>query len=113
MLPPSFDDNRPPFDHAFASELVGRSVLVGITYVDRQGEIKSQQQFFGTIIKADPHFGFCLVLTGQRAHETYWLAPDTRVLHKASPGEYRLRSTGEVVIDPDYTSTWTVTQPDA
>lgn len=35
MVPPSFDDNRPPFDHVLAAELVGRSVLQGVTYVDR------------------------------------------------------------------------------
>jgi hypothetical protein len=40
-----------------------------------------------------------------------WLPPDTRAFQKASPGEYRLKSTGEVVADPDYTAMWTLRSP--
>jgi hypothetical protein len=35
---------------------------------------------------------------------------EARPYEQASPGEYRLRSTSEVVIDPDFITTWTVTQ---
>jgi hypothetical protein len=28
-------------------------------------------------------------------------------LQEAEPGEYRLRATGEVVVDPDYFARWT------
>jgi hypothetical protein len=34
--------------------------------------------------------------------------PDQRAFKKARPGECRLRSTGEVVVDPDYTAVWTI-----
>ncbi len=38
----------------------------------------------------------------------YDLPPDVRTFEEARPGEYRLRSTGEIVVDPDFTSTWIV-----
>jgi hypothetical protein len=69
------------------------------------GELVEQRQFLGTIARIDPAAGIEL------AHgdgSTYWLPPDVRPLEEAAPGEYRLRSTGEVVVDPDYTCTWTV-----
>jgi hypothetical protein len=39
-----------------------------------------------------------------------WLPPDLSQLKPADPGNYRLKSTEEVVIDPDYLSVWTVYQ---
>jgi hypothetical protein len=111
--PPSFDDGRPPFDHALAAELIGKHVLVGITYVNRAGEVQNQLQFHGTVIKANYQDGIVLSLAGLRDGETYRLPPDTRAYSLAMPGEYRLRSTGEVVVDPDYTSSWTITTSDA
>lgn len=110
---PSFDDGRPPFDHAFASQLVGKHVLVGVTYTSKTGEFKSQDQFHGIVQKVDPKDGILLLLKGVRDGEWRWLPPDTRAFSEASKGEYRLRSNGEVVKDPDYTSTWTIEQPDA
>ena len=44
---------------------------------------------------------------------TYRLPPDLRGIKQASPGTYRLRSTGEEVHDPDFFYTWTITRPDA
>jgi hypothetical protein len=41
--------------------------------------------------------------------ETYSLPPDYSNIFAAPPGEYRLRVTGEVVANPDYTTTWSIT----
>jgi hypothetical protein len=51
-------------------------------------------------------------LVAQTPGSFYWLPPDGRAFEEAPPGEYRLRSTGEVVIDPDYLATWTITHGD-
>ncbi|GAB5895435.1 hypothetical protein [Mycolicibacterium mageritense] len=40
--------------------------------------------------------------------ETFTLPPAPESFSPAPPGEYRLRSTGEVVTDPDYLATRTV-----
>lgn len=106
-------DGRPPFDKDFAHELIGKIVLVGFTYVDMRGNITSQEQFYGVVTSADARTGLTLELCGSRAGETHRLPPDTRAFFRAEPGEYRLRSSGEIVSDPDYTSTWTIERPDA
>jgi len=56
--------------------------------------------------------GIEIALEGSRAGETYRLPPDMRAFFPATKGEYRLRSTGEVVVDPDFfTTTWSVQRP--
>ena len=42
--------------------------------------------------------GVIVRLEGQRLGETYALPPDFEAFDRAAPGEYRLRSTGELVI---------------
>lgn len=63
------------------------------------------------MIEADPGEGIALRLEGARAGETYRLPPDLRAFAPAPPGEYRLRETGEVVVDPDYTTSRTIDPP--
>ena len=111
--PPSFDDGRPLYDSSVAAELIGKTVLVGVTVNDKRGELKRHEQFFGRITSAEPRNGFTIALQGLRAGETKILPPATEAFFKAPSGIYKLRSTGEEVVDPDYTSTWTLTQPDA
>ena len=101
--------SKPEWDHAAARNLDGALVLVGITYDEPTGP--RQEQFFGTVIGTDPDKGVTLRLEGQRSGETYFLPPDLRAFAPARPGSYRLRETGEVVIDPDFTTTWTITPP--
>lgn len=101
------DDGRPPFDHAIAAELLGKYVLVGITKLDHEENLLEQIQYHGDVVVADECEGFCLKLRGGREGEFEWLPPDTRAFAPARPGDYRLRATGEVVADPDYTTTWT------
>jgi hypothetical protein len=36
------------------------------------------------------------------------LPPEPDAFDEAVPGEYRLRSTGEVVVNPAFTTSWTV-----
>jgi len=39
------------------------------------------------------------------------LPPDVTSLQPAKPGTYKLRSSGEVVVNPDYVCTWTINEP--
>jgi hypothetical protein len=103
------EEDRPQWDEAFARALEGAVVLVGITHNDPAGP--RQEQFYGTVIEANPAEGIALRLDGAHAGETYWLPPDLRAFAPASPGSYRLRATGEVVVDPDYTTSWTIDPP--
>lgn len=102
-------DGRPEWDHALAEKLHGATVLVGITYEEPTGD--RLEQFYGTVMDADPEQGITLRLEGSRQGETYALPPDLRAFFAARPGSYRLRETGEVVEDPDFTATWSITRP--
>jgi hypothetical protein len=107
--PFSKSDGRPKWDYALAEKLQGATLLVGITYDEPAGE--RLEQFFGTVMNASPEDGITLRLEGGRSGETYTLPPDLRALFPARPGSYRLRETGEVILNPDYTTTWTFTPP--
>lgn len=98
-----------PWDIALAMQLPGKIVLVGLTYFEAGAEEPfEQQQLFGRVVHADEHGGILLSLQGLRDGEQYNLPPDTRSFREAPPGEYRLRSTGEVVVDPDFTVTFSI-----
>jgi hypothetical protein len=101
-------EERPVWDEAIAESVVGKVVLVGLTYLEADGEVIERQQFFGTVVTAHCRNGILLSLKGQRAGEQYNLPPDTRAIEIASRGKYRLRGTGEVVTDPDYTAMFSI-----
>jgi len=99
------------WDAEVAASLPGKLILVGITFEDGEGALVEQTQFFGRVISAEQARGISLALEGSRAGETFLLPPDMRSFEVARPGDYRLRSTGEVVIDPDYVVTWIANKP--
>ncbi|KWT97336.1 MULTISPECIES: hypothetical protein [unclassified Variovorax] len=101
-------DARAPWDASFAARLPGKLLLVGLTYLDADGKLIDKQQIFGRIMSATPRDGISLRLEGRRTGERYSLPPDTRAFRKVRPGQYRLHATGEVVVDPDYTVTFTI-----
>jgi hypothetical protein len=106
--------NLPPhdlFDDALAKELIGKSLLIGITNADSEGKMISRSQIFGLVTIADRAKGICL--RDNQTNEEKWFPPDTRGIKPAPPGEYRNRATGEVVNDPDYFGSWTWTFPAA
>jgi hypothetical protein len=99
------DSAQPPWWGAKAHSLLGQRLLLGVTVGDEGGDVVAQAQFHGRLVEADAHQGFALELAdGGLA----WLPPDLRAFEPAVPGEYRLRSTGEVVVDPDLLANWTV-----
>jgi hypothetical protein len=102
---------RPPFDERRARALVGKSVLIGLTFHDAGRRVVEQRQLHGTIVAVDAVRGIDVQLLGAGQGETYTLPPDLRPFTPAASGEYRLRSTGEVVVDPDFVCTWSVTRP--
>ena len=96
------DAARPPFWLEKAARMVGKHVLVAKTIV--QGDdVVDQEQFHGVIEEASAKDGFAL----RRADngELEWLPPDLRAFERAQPGQYRLNTTGEVVVDLDLLST--------
>ena len=100
-------DSPPPrFDAAFATRLIGKRVLIGVTVKTRDGEVVRNEQFHGEVVSADPADGIRLALHGRRAGETKWLPAATDAFRAADEGTYTLRGTGEEVVDPDFTAQW-------
>jgi hypothetical protein len=106
-------DDDLEFDAEFAQRLIGKHVLIGVTVQNRRGEFTRQEQFHGTVLSADATAGITMRLKGAREGEEKWLPPATNVFEPAEPGVYKLRSTGEDVVNPDFTASWLLTQPDA
>jgi hypothetical protein len=106
------DDSPPAWDQEEADGLVGLLVLAGITYLAADGKtVTSQVQCWGRIVSAKPD-GVAVACEGKLwAGETMTLPPDLRAFQAARSGDYRLRSTGETVENPDLTTSWTITQP--
>jgi hypothetical protein len=96
-------------DEDFAAELVGTHVLVGLTHLDHNDNVLRKEQFHGTVIRASVDEGVILVAADGQQHR---IPLDSEAFRPADPGEYRLRSTGEVVVDPAWLATWIVRPPE-
>ena len=101
----------PQWDAARASAILGRQVLVGVTHLAADGKtVVSKEQFLGLIMTAVEGVGIEVAcLTGVGEGKTVMLPPVTAPFQDAKPGNYRLRSTGQVVTNPELTVSWTVT----
>ncbi len=101
------ENGRLLFNMERAERLQGKLVLVGLSIFDRDDELVEQTQFAGRIQTIQVNAGFEIVRSDG---SSYWLPPEPRSFEEAAPGEYRLRSTGEVIVNPDFVSTWCITQ---
>lgn len=84
--------------------LVGCTLLVGITYLDDEGRMQGQDQFCGEVLEVADG----VVVVRRPGGEPALLPADAEAYEPAPAGRYRLRTTGEVVTDPDYVTTWRV-----
>lgn len=83
-------------------ELIGKVLLVGITYYTHDNEYIEQKQFYGTVTEANE----TLIRVKQKDGTDFTLPPDLSSTKRARQGEYKLRYTGEIVVDPDFLATW-------
>src|SRR5262245_3105359 len=89
--------------------LLGKYVLIGITRVAADGvTVLEQGEHHGRIALVDPDDGIKVVLSDG---EVLTLPPNLDAFRPAAPGIYRLRSTGEEVVDPDFKTVWTIREP--
>lgn len=88
-----------------AASYIGKHILVGITYLDHNEELIEQTQYHGHVIRINEHDGIVIKVYGE--HEERTLPPALESIQIANEGEYRLRSTGEIVINPELITTWT------
>jgi hypothetical protein len=98
------------FDEDFADGFIGKYLLVGITRTSEKGKVLSQQQLHGVIITANAE-AIEIELGGVHEGKTWRMPPILDELAPARRGKYELKTTGEVVEDPDFTFTLTMQKP--
>ena len=92
-----------------AGKLLGKYAIIGLTYVDEKDKVIDYIQLHGRIHRINQTEG--VVIKREDKEEEYMLPLDLDAFEEAEPGEYRFKKTGEVIVDPDYTSTWTIQKP--
>lgn len=89
-------------------ELIGKVLLIGLSYYSPDGGFIEDKQLYGRVTGADDS---CITIT-QTNGEEFSIPPDLSAIEKAAPGDYTLRSTNEVVRNPNYLASYSVTLPE-
>ena len=80
--------------------------LVGLTFIDTNGDLVEQYQTHGTIVELTDDG----LLKIKRVDNSIFQMPyDKDTIKKADKGEYRERSTGLIIKDPYYIMNWEIT----
>ena len=90
-------------------QIIGKHIIIGLTYLDCNRNIVKKVQLHGDVINITKEYIIINLNTG----EEFTLPPDIRAIKIAPPGEYHFDSTGEVVVNPDLMTTWTIYQPES
>lgn len=100
--------NEPPLkpipdDPALRNYYLGKTVLLGLREIDRSDRGKQQMEWVGHIVRLSAEEGIVIDLEDG---PPCVLPPDLAPLVAAAPGEYQLHSSGKVLVDPDFATTW-------
>jgi hypothetical protein len=87
--------------------MIGKRLLVGITYLGDGDEPDELEQFVGVVREVEP----LVSIDVEGRSEPFTLPPEPDAYEVAAEGQYRLRRSGEVVVNPDFVTTWTVNPP--
>ncbi len=101
-------DPEEGWDAEFADDLVGSTLYVGLTFVDRDGVVKRREQVFGTVQSVSITAGIKLLQTNG---EMFTMA---KVLDAIDPGErdrYQFSEGDELVENPDFVAWITAIEP--
>ncbi|MET3667838.1 hypothetical protein [Caulobacter sp. 1776] len=96
-------DTTAHWDPAFAATLIGKTLLMNLTFLDDDGDVQERQQFFGVVIDATEHEGVVLDLLGAHDGDTYTLPPQTSAITAAEPGVTTLEGD-----KPDFVASWVI-----
>jgi len=83
----------------------GKVFLIGLTFMDEDGNVIEQYQTSGMVEELTDN-GFFKFNRNNAC--TFQLPYDERAIKKAAEGEYSEKSTRNIIINPDYITTWTI-----
>lgn len=87
------------------NQLKGKVFLIGLTFIDQEEEIIELYQTHGTVVRLTVD-GFFKI---RRKDKSVFTIPyDKDTIKAAKAGEYREKSTGEIIKNPDYIMTWEI-----
>ncbi|WP_380783515.1 hypothetical protein [Sphingomonas sp. R86520] len=101
-------DGDDDWDGDFANDLVGCTLIVGLTYVDHEDRLLRREQIFGTVLSVERLAG---IVVRQANNEEFVIAPALEAIEAASPGIYQLADKNQAVEDPDFTALLTIRSP--
>lgn len=104
------EHREPYFDDDEAKAIIGKRVLAGVSRRNRDDEVTGLEPFHGEVVRATREEG--ILLRWNDAGEVRWIPPDLSRLAPASPGHYKRKGTGEVLVEPDFLATSTVDPSD-
>lgn len=84
--------------------IVGKTILVGLSFYSAERKLLNREQFFGMVISTAPD----RITIELESGAIRTIPADLRSTKSAPQGEYRLRSTGQIVVNPDLLSTWNI-----
>lgn len=93
---------------AFAA-LIGKHLLIGLSFYDKDDKLESLVEHDGPIIAASREQG--IVIRRSDTGEKFAIPPALDHLSEAQPADYKLRSTGRVVSRPDLLATFDIYPP--
>src|SRR3712207_3768173 len=93
-------------DEHRAAMFIGKHALVRLTYRNADGTVRRQVEIHGRITAVDEEV---VTMRLHGSDQEFTLPPALEAFQQAAPGEYLLRGTGEVVVDPDLLASWTIT----
>lgn len=86
-------------------ELINKTIIVGLTYVNEKDEIVNREVIFGKIVSVNTDsIDICI----DNSKKIFSLPPDVKAIKQAEKGDYFIRSTRETIKNPDYTSKWII-----
>lgn len=97
------------WDADFAEELLGSTLLVGLTYLDADGAFLLRKQAFGRIEIVCPEEGIGVRLADDE--DLLMIPPMLDAVDYAAPGIYHLKNAGVSIENPDFVASFNVTGP--
>jgi len=105
------EDKHSEWDQKEAEKLIGKYILIGLTYIDSNNNVTKRKQLHGIIKRVTKNKGILVDLKGANKGQEYNLPPDYSRFQKASTGHYHLHSTNEDIKNLDLTTIWTINSP--
>jgi hypothetical protein len=88
-----------------ARSVLGKRILVRLTYAHASGHVDSVEEFWGVIERVNLNEGLVLRMPSSEERS---LPPDLANLEAAPAGEYPLQGSSEIISNPDFLAAWTV-----